>query len=198
MQLFLEENEYINFSHEIIITKAKELFKNINSNIDKAKIAFEFVRDSIPHSFDIDAKIITVSASDVLIYQTGICHSKSNLLCALLRSEKIPTGFCFQHITLFNDDSKGYCVHCFNAIYLNGKWIKVDATGNTNGKNAQFSVDKPKLAFPNRPEYNEYYWKGIYSKPHTESMKMLEKATTLEDILNNIPDYVYEIPDILE
>lgn len=39
---------------------------------------------------------------------------------------------CFQHITLAADDSKGYCVHCFNAIYIDNKWIKVDARGNTN------------------------------------------------------------------
>jgi len=198
MQIFLEENKYIDFSEAIIIKKAKELFEGINSNIEKARIAFEFVRDSIPHSFDINANLITVRASEVLNCQTGICHAKSNLLCALLRLENIPTGYCFQHITLLNDDSRGYCVHCFNAIYLNEKWIKVDATGNTNGKNAQFSLDKPKLAYTNRPEFNEYYWKGIFSKPHTDSMKMLEKAKTLDDILNTIPDYVYEIPDVLE
>jgi transglutaminase-like putative cysteine protease len=195
---FLNENEYINYSSENIVSKAQKLFKGINNDIEKAKIAFEYVRDEIPHSFDIKSKSITSRASDVLEYKTGICHAKSNLLAGLLRFQNIPTGFCFQHITLANDDSIGYCVHCFNAIYLQDKWIKVDARGNTKGRNAQFSLDKPILAFTNRNQYDEYFWNGIYASPHMDTMKMLDNAKNLQDILNNIPDYVNEVPDIAE
>jgi len=195
---FLKENEYINYSSENIVSKAQELFKGITNDIEKAKIAFEYVRDEIPHSFDIKAKIITARASDVLEHKTGICHAKSNLLAALLRSQNIPTGFCFQHITLVDDDSIGYCVHCFNAIYVHEKWIKVDVRGNTNGRNAQFSLDSPILAFTNRNQYDEYFWNGIYAYPHMDTMKILDNAKNLQDILNNLPDYVNEIPHIAE
>ena len=68
---------------------------SLNSKItdtEKAKIAYEYVRDEIPHSFAIDSKIITAKASDVLRYKTGICHAKANLLAALLRSQSIPVG----------------------------------------------------------------------------------------------------------
>lgn len=194
--VFLQEHEYIDFSSTLIIEKAKQLFNQINTDVEKAKIAFEFVRDEIPHSFDIEAKIITAKASDVLKYQTGICHAKANLLAALLRTQGIPTGMCFQHITLAGDDSLGYCVHCFNAIYVDNHWINVDARGNTNGQNAQFSLDKPILAFPNRKNYNEFFWPGIYANPHKDTMKMLDNATCIQDILDNIPDYVNQIPDI--
>jgi len=113
-------------------------------------IAYEFVRDKIPHSFDVGANVVTAKASDVLKNETGICHAKANLLTALLRSQKIPAGFCFQHITLMDDDSKGYCVHCFNAVRLDGRWIKIDARGNKAGVDARFSLNKPILAFPCR------------------------------------------------
>jgi transglutaminase-like putative cysteine protease len=198
ISLFLSENKYIDFSSSIIVEKAKELFFRANTNIDKTKIAYEYVRDEISHSFDINAKIITVKASDVLIHKTGICHAKANLLAALLRLEGIPVGFCFQHITLMSDDSLGYCVHCYNAVFIDSHWIKLDARGNTNGKNAQFSLSKPILAFPNRKEYDEYYWNGIYANPHVDTMKMLEKAKSLQDIIDNIPDYVVEHPEITE
>lgn len=198
LSIFLQENNYIDFSSPLIIEKAKQLFHCINSDVEKAKIAYEFVRDEIPHSFDIKANIITAKASDVLKYRTGICHAKANLLAALLRSQGIPTGMCFQHITLADDDSIGYCVHCYNAIYINNRWIKVDARGNTNGKNAQFSVDLAILAYPNRQNYNEFFWPGIYANPHLDTMKMLDKATCLQDILDNIPNYVNEIADIIE
>lgn len=80
---------------------------------------------------------------------------------------------------------------------MNDKWIKVDARGNTNGINAQISLDIPKLAFINRKIYDEYFWNGIYVNPHNDTMKMLENAKNLNDIINNMPDYVNEIPDIM-
>lgn len=198
LAIFLEENQYVDFLSPIIQKKAGELFYGMDSDIQKAKIAYEYVRDEIPHSFDISAKIITAKASDVLTYRTGICHAKANLLAALLRTRDIPTGFCFQHITLANDDSLGYCVHCYNAVFIDNCWIKVDARGNTNGKNAQFSLGQPILAYSNREEYDEYFWNGIYAYPHLDTMKVLEKAKSLQDILDNIPDYVNEAPGIIE
>ncbi len=198
MKRFLEENTYVDYHAQIIRKKAVELFSDGMDEIEKAKAAYEFVRDKIPHSFDCDAKVITAKASDVLKYETGICHAKANLLAALLRSQGIPTGFCFQHITLMDDDSMGYCVHAFNAVFLNGKWIKLDARGNKPGVDAQFSMEEPLLAFPNREEYDEYFWNGIYALPHIPTMQMLEKAKCLQDILENIPDILEDIPDCVE
>ena len=198
LTIFLAENKYVDFSSPIIREKEDELFRGINNDVQKAKIAYEYVRDEIPHSFDINAKIITAKASDVLKHRTGICHAKANLLAALLRSHNIPVGFCFQHLTLADDDSLGYCIHCYNAIFIDGHWIKVDARGNKSGVNAQFSLNKPILAFPIREKYDEYFWDGIYANPNLDTMKMLERAVTVQDIIDNIPCYVTQPPDVLE
>ena len=198
VNLFLQEHKYIDFSSPNIQAKAAELFGGLHDDIRKAETAYEFVRDEIPHSFDIKSDTITAKASDVLNQKTGICHAKANLLAALLRSQGIPAGFCFQHITLTDDDSMGYAVHCYNAIYLGGRWINVDARGNKPGINAQFSLAKPILAFRCRPEYDEYFWPGIYAAPHDETMQMLERAKDLQDVFFNIPDTVSELPDITE
>lgn len=198
MKLFLQEHKYIDFSAPVIQAKAAELFNGLQDDIQKAKTAYEFVRDEIPHSFDISSNIITAKASDVLKHKTGICHAKANLLAALLRSQGIPAGFCFQHLTLLDDDSKGYAVHCFNAIHVAGRWIKADARGNNLSINAQFSLDEPVLAFPCRPEYDEYFWPGIYAAPHRATMKMLENAKNLQDVLDTIPDMITDFPDITE
>lgn len=198
LEQFLQENKYVDFSSPLIQEKAAALFHSAGSDTDKAKTAFLFVRDEIPHSFDINAKIITAKASDVLMHQTGICHAKANLLAALLRSQGIPTGFCFQHLTLADDDSLGYCVHCYSAVFLENHWIKLDARGNKEGVSAQFSLGEPVLAFPIRPNYDEYFWPGIYANPHKDTMTMLEHANTIQDVMDNIPDYVNEPPDIME
>lgn len=118
MQQFLNDTEYIDYKNEAIQKKRKELFSDDMPDVTKAKTAYMFVRDGIAHSFDCSAGVITVKASDVLKNRTGICHAKANLLAALLRSQNIPAGFCFEHITLGADDSMGYCVHGFNAVYL--------------------------------------------------------------------------------
>ncbi|MDR1674663.1 MAG: transglutaminase family protein [Oscillospiraceae bacterium] len=194
--VFLSENKYIDFSSKIIQLKVAELLSRVADDVEKARIAYEFVRDEIPHSFDCNAKIITAKASDALLHKTGICHAKANLLAAFLRSQNIPTGFCFEHITLADDESFGYCVHAFNAVWLCGHWIKLDARGNKEDVNAQFSLDEPILAYPPRVRYDEYFYPGIYANPHKETMRMLEKAKCLQDIIDNIPDCVIDLPDM--
>ena len=198
MHRFLEETQYVDYSNSAIQDKCKELFRDSMDEIERAKVAFEFVRDQIPHSFDCNAKIITAKASDVLINCTGICHAKANLLAALLRAQNIPAGFCYEHITLGEDDSVGYCVHAFNAVYLNGSWIKLDARGNKENVNAQFSLDNPILAYLPREQYDEYFFPGIYANSHIDTMKMLERARSLQDIMDNIPEFVHETPEIME
>ena len=198
MREFLEATKYVDFGDPAVARKAAELFQVGMTDAAAAEAAFLFVRDEIPHSFDIGADKITASASDALKCATGICHAKANLLAALLRARGIPAGFCYQRLTLADDDSKGYCLHCFNAVYLGGKWIKLDARGNTNGKDARFSMGEPVLAFPNRPEYDEYFFDGIYAMPDQPTMKMLERARTLADVLAGLPGAPSGKPDIVE
>lgn len=198
MKQFLKDSEYVDFNNESIQAVSQKIFKEVEDDITKVKVAFKFVRDEIAHPFDVNLDCIVASASDVLKVKAGICHAKANLLAALLRGQGFPTGFCYQHITLSDDNSMGYCLHCYNAVYVSDKWIKLDARGNTNGRNAQFSMGDPVLAFPNRPEYDEYFVPGIFAQPHMETMKMLEKSNTTQDVLENIPEFREDTPDISE
>jgi hypothetical protein len=73
------------------------------------------------------------------------------------------------------DDSDGCCVRCYNAVWLDGRWIKLDARWNKMGVNMQFSLYGPILAFPIHLEYGEYFWQGIYAAPHAETMHILKQ-----------------------
>ena len=75
MDNFLAASEYIDFDADNIQALASELLSDGMSDIEKARVAFEFVRDEIPHSFDCGATVITARASDVLKHRTGICHA---------------------------------------------------------------------------------------------------------------------------
>lgn len=91
----LELNE-VDYSNPIICALANELFNPLQTEIEKVRIAYEFVRDEISHTWDTQSKRVTCNASEVLTFKEGICYAKSNLLAALLRSEGISTGFCYQ------------------------------------------------------------------------------------------------------
>lgn len=70
---------------------------------------------------------------------------------------------------------------------MNDKWFKIDARGNKQGVNAQFSLNEPILAFPVRSEYDEYFYPGIYTAPYMPTMKILEEASCIQDVWDNIP-----------
>ena len=188
MEEFLANTYYVDYMAENIQKKAKELFSEEMTDVQKAEKAFLFVRDEIPHSFDCNATVVTARASDVLEQKTGICHAKSNLLAALLRSQGIPAGFRYEHLTLADDDSLGYCLHCYNAVYLERKWIELDARGNKPGVDAQFSLNERKLAFMPREEYDEYFLEGIFDKPDEATMERLDKAKNLQDVVNGLQE----------
>lgn len=197
LSAFFAETVYVDYRTPEIRECAAGLFSAKTDDTENVRRAYGFVQDTVPHSFDIGADVVPATASEMLICKTGISHTKALLLAALLRSAGIPAGFCYQRITLADDDSEGYCLHCFNAVFLAGRWIYLDARGNTNGKHAEFSLDEPKLAYPNRSGYGEYFFPGIYAEPHAATVAVLRKAETLQNILDGISDTITDVPDIL-
>ncbi|MRX56570.1 transglutaminase [Bacillus idriensis] len=186
----LELNE-INYSNALIKSKVDELFNPSQTEIEKAKVAFEFVRDEISHSWDIQGKRVTCKASDVLAYKEGICYAKSHLLASLLRSQGIPTGFCYQRLMLFDTPEKGYCIHALNAVFFKSlnKWVRLDARGNKKGIDAQFSIDEEKLAFPTYEEFDEKDYPVIYVQPHPKTIAVLKQHTNvLEMYKHHLPE----------
>lgn len=190
---YLTELNTVDYSNSVLQVKTSELFNATQTDIEKARIAFEFVRDEIHHSWDIQGKQVTCNASEVLTTGEGICYAKSNLLAALLRSEGIPTGFCYQRLMLFDTPEKGYCIHALNAIFLESidKWIRLDTRGNKPGIDAQFSTDEEKLAFTIQEKRDEKDYPIIYVEPHHQTI------STLKDHTNALEMYKYHLPESL-
>ena len=91
---YLKEDEIIDYNNEEISRLADSLYQKSNSEIEYIKSAYEYVRDNISHSADINEDEITCSASEVLKAKHGICFAKSHLLAALLRYKGVPAGLC--------------------------------------------------------------------------------------------------------
>jgi len=189
---YLKSSYYIDYENQSIIDKANEITINCKNNIEIIKSIYHFVRDDVHHSWDSQDEIVTIKASDVLKYETGICYAKSHLLCAMLRYKGIPTGLCYQRLTLSdNDDSLGYCIHGLNAVYLKNfnKWVRIDARGNKQGVNANFSIDVETLAFSIRSQFDEVDYPQIYFEPHRLIIQTLENSSNaLNMCMNLLPD----------
>ncbi len=117
MKKYLESSKYIDWQQPEVLAKALSLAAGLQSEIQIARACFEFVRDEIKHSWDFQLNPVTCKASDVLKQGTGYCYAKSHLLAALLRANKIPTGLCYQRLTISNDQPP-FCLHGLNAVYL--------------------------------------------------------------------------------
>jgi len=136
---------------------------------------FEFVRDRVAHSWDIQSRRVTGRASEVLRHREGICYAKSHLLAALLRGRGIPAGLCYQKLTLGDTPDTGHCVHALNAVWIASRqaWVRLDARGNKPNVDAQFSLDEERLAFAVRPSCGERDYGIIHAEPPPEITRAL-------------------------
>jgi len=156
MQQYLESSEFIDWDCPEIIDLAENLKIGLVSDVDIARACFEYVRDSILHTSDFRIDVITVKASEVLRHKTGYCYAKSHLLAALLRANEIPSGLCYQRLSITGRGGP-YSLHGLNAVYLSRYgWYRLDARGNKEGVNADFIPPVEQLAFPvNNPLEDE-------------------------------------------
>lgn len=175
LDAYLQPSEYIDYLNPQI----QEVISSFNQDteMERIKAVFEFVRDKISHSSDIQSNEVTRKASEVLEKQHGICYAKSHLFAAILRGMGIPSGISYQRLTLYDKPENGYCIHALNTVYLKDqdKWIRLDARGDKEGVNAQFSIDEEILAFPIREYYGERDYVTNYYEPHPEIIKTLER-----------------------
>ena len=183
---YLVSTDCIDYSHSVIQVKVAELREKADNSIDYIKKAYEFVRDEIPHSWDIGAEVVSRKASDVLRNKTGICWTKSCLLAALLRANDIPAGISYQLLTRADeDDSEGYIIHALNTVYIKeaDMWIRLDARGNKENVHAQFSLDEEKLAFRVREELGEIDYRDNHPDLDARLVLILQNSFKVREII---------------
>ena len=181
---YLAASEYMDWKHPLIQAKAAELFRDDMSEVEKIKAAFTFVRDKIPHTGDIGGHDIAHNEVEALEQGHAVCYVKSMLLAALLRSQGIAAGLCYQRLARAND----HIIHALNGIYLRDmqKWVRVDARGNLPGKEAEFYIDAPdkeQLVFHVRAEMDEVDYPTIYAEPPKATTIVLEENTDCAEVL---------------
>lgn len=186
-QAYLKHTDIINWQHPAITELTQAISRNSRSETEYIEKTFIFVRDQIKHSGDFRLNPVTCKASEVLEYKTGYCYAKSHLLAALLRAQKIPTGFCYQRLSI---DGNGfpYCLHGLNAVFLEDSgWYRIDARGNKDGVNAQFTPPVENVAFPATGK-SEKNLPEIWYDPLPIVVEALQKYKNIEELFSNLPD----------
>ena len=186
---YLKEDEVVDFGNEKIVRLADSLYQEATDETGYIKTVYEFVRDEISHSADAGEDLLTCSASEVLDAGHGICFAKSHLLAALLRYKSIPSGFCYQKLILDDETAPVLIYHGLNGVYVKEykKWIRLDARGNKEGVNAQFSLEEEQLAFPVRTEKGEEDGLVIFSNADPKILEKFKKNKTRTQLWDDLP-----------
>jgi transglutaminase-like putative cysteine protease len=186
---YLASDAVVDWQTPAVRQKALELTQSLSDEVTKARRLYEWVRDAIPHTDDAGLEMVTCTASEVLQHGTGICFAKSHLLAALLRAVAIPAGFCYQVLRLNPPVDNEPVLHGFNALYLASldRWIRVDARGNTNGSNAQFSLRNEQLAFAMDPSADEFIYEAIFAAPVSSVVDRLKRYNTRSELWLDLP-----------
>ena len=171
---YLAGDEVINLSNPSIKELAGSLRVEHGDAASFARAAFEYARDGVHHSWDVQDPRVTLSASETLREGVGLCFAKAHLLTARLRTESIPTGLCYQRLT---DDGSTFYVHGLVAVHLQGCWHRQDPRGNKPGVDAQFALTTEQLAWPVATELGEHDYPQLLVSPHPDVVAALRGAT---------------------
>jgi len=132
----LQPTDIIDADHPAIVQCLASLGIAGLSPSDRARALFEYVRDEVRYEFMAKLTREEYIASRVLTDRKGFCVQKAILLCALGRAADIPTALVLSDLRDHTLPTKivsaiGTDVmhhHGLNAFYLDGQWVKVDAS----------------------------------------------------------------------
>lgn len=184
-QAFLCFDEVV-ILNEAINAKTAEVVSPAQGETECARALFEWVRDLITHTKDVDGEVVTCTSVEVFDAGTGLCYAKAHLLAAMMRSVGIPCGFCYQ--VFENAEAKDLselALHGLNAIWLKetGRWHRIDPRGNGKDVHADFSLGKEVLAFPKLAFLDDC----VYAEPLTAVVRSLRKAESISALWPELP-----------
>jgi transglutaminase-like putative cysteine protease len=171
---YLAADEIIECEHPAVGALGDELRRQQPSDVDFARAAFDWVRDNVARAYDVQDRRVTLTASEVLNEGVGLRYAKSNLLAAVLRSQGIPTGLCYQRL---GSPEEGYFVH--GLVYLEEGWHRQDPRGNKPGVDARFSLEEERLAYVVDAVRGERDYRRIYQSAAPVVVAALRSATDI-------------------
>jgi len=134
-ETYLQPTEFFNFNKKFVSDMAFEITAELETESDKAKALFYWVRDNIKYNMHtyIPSVKANFKASVTLRRRNGFCVSKSVLLSSFARAIRIPARIHL--VDLINHKISQKIVefmgtnvmhyHGYSELYLNNKWVKL-------------------------------------------------------------------------
>lgn len=186
---FLASDDVMDWKNPAVLERAGALRSEAKNGEVFIRSAFEWVRDTIPHSWDHKKNPVACSASEVLAHQTGFCFAKAHLLTALLRSQGFPTGLCYQRMSV-GREGKIFYLHGLCAVRLPKiGWYRMDPRGPKPGVDARFNPPQAALAYYPKTEVGERDYPGVYARALPSVVETLRSCKTWEDVARHLPDF---------
>lgn len=176
---YLDADEVIQSDHQEIVQLAQELRVGAPDDVAFTKAAYEWVRDQVTHSVDAQDPRVTVTATEVLAARTGLCYVKAHLLAALLRAEGIPTGLCYQRLA---GGAGSHMLHGLVAVYLDGRWHRLDPRGNNANVDAQFTLYRERVAYVVDPAAGELDYPDVLVRPAPTVLAALRSSNDVLEL----------------
>jgi hypothetical protein len=117
---YLYPNQYVWFTDSArAVTKAKEICRQANSDLDAVSIVYNYVSENIAYDYNEAETVKSGYVPDVdavLSRGTGICFDYCSVMAAMLRSQRIPTRLEIGYA--------GTAYHAWISVYLsNIGWV---------------------------------------------------------------------------
>lgn len=131
---------------------AAKLTAGKKTDKEKAQAIYNYVASTIKYDNQLAKTVGTVyipSADGTLVSKKGICYDYASLMGVMLRSSGIPTKLVMGSTTYVKE------YHAWNEIYLDGRWVIVDATVDAAYKQAGKTIAFAK-------ETNKYSVQKVY------------------------------------
>lgn len=184
---------------ESIPDKVTELTKNAETDEEKARTIYLFVRDSIKFGWVYPQDI---PAEEVLKNRKGVCMQKANLLVAMFREAGIKARFHFMYVdkSALDDFLPDFAYkkwvnpfpHTFPEVYLNDKWVSMEATIDKELHNICIAK---KINFGKHPEIVnnvsiDFSAEGV--KGHQQYLQANEGQSFYGDDLSEFSSYLHK------
>lgn len=151
---YLGETEFIQSTNTKINELAEEITYGITDEYDQVKAIHDWIATNIYYDYDAlsNGNYQNMDAENVLLNKKGVCEGYANLMAALVRSKGIPCRVQGGY-ALGIDTNKEWSVlninitegnHAWNEAYVNGQWIIIDATWDSQNqyRNGRYEIGK--------------------------------------------------------
>jgi transglutaminase-like putative cysteine protease len=139
LALYLAPSWFVDSDAPAIIDAAREITGGSGDDVERACRLFYAVRDGVRYTaYNLDLRPEALRATHVLAEGRGWCVSKSVLLAALCRAERIPCRLGYANVRNHMATAKllevmgtdVFYYHGYNEVYLRGKWVKATTAFN--------------------------------------------------------------------